>query len=129
MEVFSKGIHRALVPLDSTMENVAGVELVESASSYRMLTQMDLMRFLKGHESDLKHVLDRTLKDLGALVEPIFGVTDHTKVIDAIKSMRAGSLNAVPIVESSNPATEDHSTLVNVYMQSHHLIHIKNDTN
>ncbi|CAI9280785.1 unnamed protein product [Lactuca saligna] len=113
MEVFSKGIHRALVPLDSSMENVSGVELVESASSYRMLTQMDLMRFLKGHESDLKHVLDRTLNDLGALVEPIFGVTDHTKVIDAIKSMRAGSLNAVPIVESSNPATEDHSQLVN----------------
>ncbi|KAI3521225.1 hypothetical protein L1887_10686 [Cichorium endivia] len=113
MEVFSKGIHRALVPIDSTMENVAGVELVESASSYRMLTQMDLMKFLKGHESDLKHVLDRTLQDLGALVEPIFGVTDHTRVIDAIKSMRAGSLNAVPIIESSNPATEDHSQLVN----------------
>ncbi|GJY25133.1 SNF1-related protein kinase regulatory subunit gamma-like PV42a [Tanacetum coccineum] len=111
MEVFSKGIHRAMVPLDSNMENVAGVELVESASSYRMLTQMDLMRFLKGHESDLKHVNDRTIRDLGALVEPIFGVTNHTKVIDAIKSMRAGSLNAVPIIESVNPTTEDHSQL------------------
>ncbi|XP_024971310.1 SNF1-related protein kinase regulatory subunit gamma-like PV42a [Cynara cardunculus var. scolymus] len=113
MEVFSKGIHRALVPVDSSMENVAGVELVESASSYRMVTQMDLMKFLKGHESELKHVMERSLRDVGALVEPIFGVTDHTKVIDAIKSMRAGSLNAVPIVESSDPASEDHSQLVN----------------
>ncbi|PWA42825.1 cystathionine beta-synthase (CBS) protein [Artemisia annua] len=113
MEVFSKGIHRALVPLDSSMENVAGVELVESASSYRMLTQMDLIKFLKGHESDLKHVNDRTILELGALVEPIFGVTNHTKVIDAIKSMRAGSLNAIPIIESINPVTEDHSQLVN----------------
>ncbi|KAI3759633.1 hypothetical protein L6452_07586 [Arctium lappa] len=113
MEVFSKGIHRALVPVDSSMENVAGVELVESASSYRMVTQMDLMKFLKGHESELKHVMKGSLMEVGALVEPIFGVTNHTKVIDAIKSMRAGSLNAVPIVESSNPASEDHSQLVN----------------
>ncbi|KAK9054664.1 hypothetical protein SSX86_025743 [Deinandra increscens subsp. villosa] len=113
MEVFSKGIHRALVPLDSNMENVAGVELVESASTYRMLTQMDLIKFLNGHEPELKHVFDRKLQDLSIVVEPIFGVTGHTKVIDAIKSMRAGSLNAVPIVESTNPATEDHSQLVN----------------
>ncbi|KAK1422446.1 hypothetical protein QVD17_25566 [Tagetes erecta] len=113
MEVFSKGIHRALVPLDSNMENVAGVELVESASTYRMLTQMDLMRFLKGKESELRHVFDLTLSELSVVVEPIFGVTGHTKVIDAVKSMRAGSLNAVPIVESTNPATEDHSQLVN----------------
>lgn len=114
MEVFSKGIHRALVPLDGNMENIAGVELVESASSYRMLTQMDLIRFLKGHESELKHITDRTLHELGVIVEPIFGVTNHTKVIDAIRSMRAGALNAIPIVESINPATEDHSQLVNV---------------
>nr|XP_043618322.1 SNF1-related protein kinase regulatory subunit gamma-like PV42a [Erigeron canadensis] len=113
MEVFSKGIHRALVPLDGTMENIAGVELVESASSYRMLTQMDLIRFLKGHETELKDVTRRTLRELGVVVEPIFGVTDHMKVIDAIKAMRAGSLNAVPIIESTNPTTEDHSLLVN----------------
>ncbi|KVI06037.1 Cystathionine beta-synthase, core, partial [Cynara cardunculus var. scolymus] len=105
--------HCLEMPVDSSMENVAGVELVESASSYRMVTQMDLMKFLKGHESELKHVMERSLRDVGALVEPIFGVTDHTKVIDAIKSMRAGSLNAVPIVESSDPASEDHSQLVN----------------
>ncbi|KAI7736396.1 hypothetical protein M8C21_016069 [Ambrosia artemisiifolia] len=113
MEVFSKGIHRALVPLDSNMENVAGVELVESASTYRMLTQMDLIKFLKGHEPELKHVFNRTVQELSVVVEPVFGVTSHTKVIDAIKSMRAGSLNAVPIVESTNPTTEDHSQLVN----------------
>ncbi|KAL8256806.1 hypothetical protein R6Q59_028847 [Mikania micrantha] len=113
MEVLSKGIHRALVPLDSKTESLAGVELVETASTYRMLTQMDLIKFLKGHEAELKHVFNRTVNELSLLVEPIFGVTSHTKVIDAIKSMRAGSLIAVPIVESTNPDTEDHSQLVN----------------
>ncbi|MCI07093.1 SNF1-related protein kinase regulatory subunit gamma-like PV42a, partial [Trifolium medium] len=44
MEVLSKGVHRAMVPTDSQIENVsAGVELVESSSSYQMLTQMDVL--------------------------------------------------------------------------------------
>lgn len=43
--MLSKGIHRVLVPLDSNIENITGPELVESASSYAMLTQMDLISF------------------------------------------------------------------------------------
>ncbi|KAK6153747.1 hypothetical protein DH2020_013386 [Rehmannia glutinosa] len=53
MEVFSKGIHRALVPVDGHLENVGGVELMESASSYHMVTQMDLIKFLKGKDRKL----------------------------------------------------------------------------
>jgi hypothetical protein len=47
METFSKGVHRALVPLESSVGNVVAVELVESAPGYRMLTQMDVVRFLR----------------------------------------------------------------------------------
>nr|XP_023879515.1 SNF1-related protein kinase regulatory subunit gamma-like PV42a [Quercus suber] len=113
MEVFSKGIHRALVPLDSHMENISGVELVESASSYRMLTQMDLLRFLKEHESDIEGIISRPLSELGAVTENVYAIIDRTKVIEAIKCMRATLLNAVPIVTASNDHEEDHKQLVN----------------
>lgn len=114
MEVFSKGIHRALVPVDSQMENIAGVELMESASSYRMLTQMDLLRYLKEHEHDLGPLLQRPVAVLGAVVDTVFGVFNKTKVMDAIISMNRASLNAVPILESSGALDKDHTQLVNV---------------
>ncbi|XP_073274743.1 SNF1-related protein kinase regulatory subunit gamma-like PV42a [Primulina huaijiensis] len=113
MEVLSKGIHRTLVPVDSNMENVAGVELVEFAFSYRMLTQMDLLKYLKAHESELKGIMGRRVRELGAVSEIVFGVTDTTKVIDAIKCMNMASLNAVPIVEATEDIEEDPSQLIN----------------
>nr|XP_004305507.2 PREDICTED: SNF1-related protein kinase regulatory subunit gamma-like PV42a [Fragaria vesca subsp. vesca] len=116
MEVFSKGIHRALVPLDSHMDNVSGVELVESASSYQMLTQMDVLRFLKEHaeaSTELNGILARTVSEVGAVTERVYAITDHTKVTDAIKCMRIALLNAVPIVCSSTANEDDHKQLVN----------------
>ncbi|PSR96027.1 SNF1-related protein kinase regulatory subunit gamma-like [Actinidia chinensis var. chinensis] len=113
MEVFSKGIHRALVPLDSHLENVAGIELVESASSYRMLTQMDLLRFLKAQESELKGIMSRKIAQLGGVTDIIFGVSERAKVIEVIKCMKTASLNAVPIIEASSAIEEDHSQLIN----------------
>ncbi|KAF5932320.1 hypothetical protein HYC85_028491 [Camellia sinensis] len=115
MEVFSKGIHRALVPIDSHMENIAIVELAESASSYRMLTQMDLLRFLKAHasEPELRGVMSHSVSQLGGVTDIIFGVTHRAKVIQAIKCMRTAALNAVPIVEASSGLREDHSQLIN----------------
>lgn len=114
MEVFSKGIHRALVPLDSHMENISGVELSESSSSYRMLTQMDVLTFLKSHGTKLKNVISHTVGDLGAITEQVFAVTNRTKVIDAIKCMRTGSLQAIPIIEAFDATYEDHKQLINV---------------
>lgn len=116
MEVFSKGIHRALVPHDSHMDNVSGVELVESASSYRMVTQMDVLRFLKEHaeaSTELNDILSCTVAELGAVTERVYAITDRTKVIDAIKCMRIALLNAVPIVSSSPANEDDHKQLVN----------------
>ncbi|CAL9010622.1 unnamed protein product [Prunus brigantina] len=117
MEVFSKGIHRALVPVDSHMDNVSGVELVESASSYRMLTQTDVLRFVKEHGSsgsELDNIMSSKVSELGAVTERVFAITDRTKVIDAIKCMRIALLNAVPIVRSSDTDNEeDHKQLIN----------------
>lgn len=114
MEVFSKGIHRALVPMDSRMENISGVELVEFASSYQMLTQMDLLRFMMNHASELKDITSHSIRELGALNENIFAITESTKVIDAIKCMRVALLHAVPIVKSSGATEEDPKKLINV---------------
>lgn len=96
------------------MENISGVELVESASSYRMLTQMDLLRFLKDHAPHIEGIISQTVRELGAVNENVFPISDRTKVIEAIRCMRAAMLNAVPIVKASNASEEDHSQLINV---------------
>uniref|UniRef100_A0ACD5YR11 Uncharacterized protein n=1 Tax=Avena sativa TaxID=4498 RepID=A0ACD5YR11_AVESA len=100
METFSKGVHRALVPLESSAENVVAVELVESAPVYRMLTQMDVVRFLRAHGAELGGVLSRTVRDLGAASEAVLAVASRTKVIEAVRTMRAASLTAVPVVDA-----------------------------
>nr|GMC68841.1 SNF1-related protein kinase regulatory subunit gamma-like PV42a [Ipomoea batatas] len=116
----SKGIHRAMVPIEGQAETIAGVELVESASSYRMLTQMDVLKFvMREHDNqneEVKGIMSHPIKDskqFQAVTDTVFGVTDQATVIDAIKCMRAASLNAVPIVQSSNTIQEDHRQLVN----------------
>ncbi|KAM6602283.1 hypothetical protein CsatA_021892 [Cannabis sativa] len=113
MEVFSKGIHRAMVPQDSQMKNVSGVELVESASSYKMLTQMDLLVFLRQHDIELKNITSKSITELGAITDTVFAISDRTKVIDAIKSMRMALLNAVPIIQSQDTLEEDPKQLIN----------------
>ncbi|CAN8293304.1 unnamed protein product [Cochlearia groenlandica] len=121
MEVFSKGIHRALVPVDSTMESnhtIAGVELVESASSYKMLTQMDVMRLFRDHHDHfhdglIKDVLSRSVSDLRAVNDSVYAVTERTTVSNALSSMKAALLNAVPIVHAPDVAQEDHFQLIN----------------
>ncbi|XVE52224.1 hypothetical protein DITRI_Ditri02bG0105900 [Diplodiscus trichospermus] len=113
MELFSKGIHRALVPMNGQMENIQGVELVESASSYKMLTQMDLLKFLKDHAPELEGILSRSIKEVGAINDNVYAINDRTKVIEAIKCLRTASLNAVPIVQSNDDIEEDHRHLIN----------------
>ncbi|TKW37897.1 hypothetical protein SEVIR_1G079100v4 [Setaria viridis] len=106
METFSKGVHRALVPLESSADNVVAVELVESAPGYRMLTQMDVVRFLRAHGAELKGVLSSTVRELGAVNEAVFAVAGGAKVIDAVKAMRAASLTAVPVIDAAAVDTE-----------------------
>ncbi|XP_010417751.1 PREDICTED: SNF1-related protein kinase regulatory subunit gamma-like PV42b isoform X2 [Camelina sativa] len=111
MEMLSKGIHRVLVPMDSNIENISGPELVESASSYAMLTQMDLISFFLNRSSNLQSVLSHTVTDLSAIHDTVLALTSQARVKDAIKCMSKAMLNAVPIVEASSEE-EDHKQLV-----------------
>lgn len=107
MEVFSKGIHRALIPVDSHMKHV-GVELADASPGYRMLSQMDVLRDLKAHDTELKDIMSCTVRELGVINENVYCVTQHMKAIEAIKCMRIASLSSVPIIEASDVAGEDH---------------------
>ena len=104
-----------MVPLESHMDNISGVELVESSSSYRMLTQMDVIRYLHSHgKQELSDVLSCTVRSAGAITDTILAVTHRTKAIDAIRCLRSASLLAVPIVEASDIPSEGHRQLINV---------------
>ncbi|KAJ1698558.1 hypothetical protein LUZ63_007070 [Rhynchospora breviuscula] len=100
METFSKGVHRALVPIGSQTDNLLPVELVESSPGYKMVTQMDVIRFLQESSHELKDILSSSIQALDAINENIFAVTKNTKVEEVIKTMRAASLTAVPVVDA-----------------------------
>ncbi|KAG0480043.1 hypothetical protein HPP92_010901 [Vanilla planifolia] len=102
METFSKGVHRALVPVESQTDNAITIELVESSPGYRMLTQMDILSFLRANGNELNDIMACRVGELEAVNENVFGVTQHEKVIDVIKSMRAYSLAAVPIIAAES---------------------------
>nr|CAB3445658.1 unnamed protein product [Digitaria exilis] len=112
METFSKGVHRALVPLESSSENVVAVELVESSPGYKMLTQMDVVRFLFARGAELRDVMSRTVRELGAVNDAcVLAVHGGAKVIDAVKAMRAAALTAVPVVEEDDDDVGDETLL------------------
>ncbi|KAJ8484291.1 hypothetical protein OPV22_016776 [Ensete ventricosum] len=100
METFSKGVHRALIPLESQTNHAIAVELAEASPGYRMLTQMDVLSLLREQNQELKGVLSHSVLELGAISEVIFSVSKHTKVMDTIRSMAAAGLSAVPVVEA-----------------------------
>lgn len=77
MEVFSKGIHRALVPLESHVDSISAIELVDSAPSYRMVSQMDVVRFLKEHALDMEGIVSRSVRDLGAINRRVYAISDR----------------------------------------------------
>lgn len=107
------------MPLGSDMENVtAAVELVESASSYRMLTQMDVLKFLKEHTIELQAVVSRSVGEVGAVNENVYAISGSTTVMDAIRCMRAALLNAVPIVAASDSQEDGSKQLINVQLIS-----------
>ncbi|XP_028791573.1 SNF1-related protein kinase regulatory subunit gamma-like PV42a [Neltuma alba] len=116
MEVFSKGVHRAMIPVDSQMQQISesgGIELRESSSGYQMLTQMDVIKFLKQHASEWNHIVGRSVEDLCAVTDKVYAITERTRLIDAIRCLKASMLNAVPIVNASEVGPDDHKQLLN----------------
>lgn len=85
-----------------------GVELADASPGYRMLSQMDVLRDLKAHDTELKDIMSCTVRELGVINENVYCVTQHMKAIEAIKCMRIASLSSVPIIEASDVAGEDH---------------------
>ncbi|KAK7293516.1 hypothetical protein RJT34_16384 [Clitoria ternatea] len=83
MEVFSKGVHHAIV-----------------------LYSWLFFRFLKHHVAELRSILARSVKDLGADTEQIYAIADRTTLVDAIKCLKPAMLNIVPIVRASDVEIE-----------------------
>ncbi|ERN17961.1 SNF1-related protein kinase regulatory subunit gamma-like PV42a [Amborella trichopoda] len=109
MEAFSKGIHRALVPMDGHMDHVTGLELAESSPGYRMLSQMDVLSFLREHDSELEKITSLSVGELGAIQENVFAVPKHMAVREVLRWMRSSSLSAVPVIEDP---VEDHKVIM-----------------
>lgn len=116
MEAFSKGVHRAMVPVESRAEHVVAAELEEASPGYRMLTQKDLLAYLSAYRRRLAAVLTPSVAEMGALNGAVFSVTAAARVIDTLKAMRAASLSSVPIVaaaDDDNKAGDDVLAQVN----------------
>jgi CBS domain-containing protein len=114
MEPMSKGIHRALVPVESLMHQPhhAPVEIMESSPAYQMLTQTDMVRFLLVHAKDLEFVTGLSVSTLGLMQTSVFAAPSNMKVMDVVKCMRNVSLAAVAIVENSPDIIPDDPMLV-----------------
>ncbi|KAJ4792625.1 SNF1-related protein kinase regulatory subunit gamma-like PV42a [Rhynchospora pubera] len=65
-----------------------------------MVTQMDVIRFLQESSHELKDILSSSIQALDAINENVFAVAKNTKVDEVIKTMRAASLTAVPVVDA-----------------------------
>ncbi len=114
MEPMSKGIHRALVPVESLMHQPhhAPVEIMESSTGYHMLTQTDMVRFLLVHAKELEFVTGLSVSTLGLMQTSVFAAPSNMKVMDVVKCMRNVSLAAVAIVENSPDIIPDDPMLV-----------------
>ncbi|XP_020583602.1 SNF1-related protein kinase regulatory subunit gamma-like PV42a [Phalaenopsis equestris] len=100
METFSKGVQWGLVPVESQGDSDAAVELVKASPGYRMLTQIDFLNFLQVHVDELKDIMTCSVGELDLVNENVFALTEHTKVLDVIRSMRSFSLAIFPVVDA-----------------------------
>lgn len=99
MEPMSKGIHRALIPVESKLEHSVGVELQEASPGYHLFTQTDMVEFLCTHSKELGFTATTSVMELGAVQSTVYAAPSHMKVMDVVKCMRNTSLHAVAIVE------------------------------
>jgi CBS domain-containing protein len=106
MEPMSKGIHRALVAIESPPSD-HGVETDISSPGYAMLTQTDLIRFLHeamaflarsaGYGSD--SLGSRSVESLGVVRSDVYGVPATMPLVDVLKCMSSRALTAVAVVD------------------------------
>ena len=108
MEPMSKGIHRALVALESPpMDH--GVETDIASPGYGMLTQTDLIRFvhelianihsLSANTTGDQDLGSQSVESLRVVQSNIFGVPANMPLVDVLKCMSQGALTAVAILD------------------------------
>lgn len=118
MEPMSKGIHRALIPVESKLEHSVGVELQEASPGYHLFTQTDMVEFLCTHSKELGFTATTSVMELGAVQSTVYAAPSHMKVMDVVKCMRNTSLHAVAIVEPMGDYdTELALVMVSVFSQ------------
>ncbi|KAH7434567.1 hypothetical protein KP509_06G023200 [Ceratopteris richardii] len=98
----SKGLHRALVPVESQMgRRTSSLESEEYSPGYRMLTQTDVIRFLHSKSEVLQPILSQNIEALGAVQTHVYGVPANMTLVDTMKCMTQASLSAVAILDYS----------------------------
>lgn len=112
MEPMSKGIHRALIPVESKMEHTMGVELVEASPGYHIFTQTDMVEFLYMHSKQLDFMANKSVLDLGAVQSNVYAAPSCMKVMDVVNCLRKTSLQAVAIVETTGDLDNDQSLVM-----------------
>lgn len=112
MEPMSKGIHRALIPVESKMEHTMGVELVEASPGYHIFTQTDMVEFLYMHSKQLDFMTNKSVLDLGAVQSNVYAAPSCMKVMDVVNCLRKTSLQAVAIVETTGDLDNEQSLIM-----------------
>jgi CBS domain-containing protein len=111
MEPMSKGIHRALIPIESKMEHTIGVELMEASPGYHIFTQTDMVQFLYMQSKELDFMTSKSVLELGAVQPDVYAAPDCLRVMEVVKCIRNTSLQAVAIVETTSEL-DNNATLV-----------------
>lgn len=128
MEPMSKGIHRALIPIESKMEHTMGVELMEASPGYHIFTQTDMVQFLCMQSKELDFMASKSVLELGAVQPDVYAAPDCLRVMDVVKCIRNTSLQAVAIVETTSEL-DNNATLVMVCtIPSCSLLHLRHKT-
>jgi hypothetical protein len=112
MEPMSRGVHRVLVPSESS-DDVRGVESVEASSGYHMVTQTDIIQFMLDHAKVLQGILSFGIADIGAVKRSVFAVPHTMPVLSALKCMAGSLLPALAVVQA-DPTLDAESTVMNV---------------
>ncbi|WVZ04319.1 hypothetical protein V8G54_025125 [Vigna mungo] len=74
---------------------------------------MDMLKLLHSRAGELHNILSRSIKDLRADIVQIYAIIDCTKLVYAIKCLKAAMLNVVPIVRVGDVGQDDHKQLMN----------------
>eukprot|EP00850_Spirogloea_muscicola_P007328 SM000036S13372 [mRNA] locus=s36:834398:837327:- [translate_table: standard] len=109
LEPLSKGVHRMLVPFEPTspQERTGGIELSETATSYRMVTQTDVIRSIVNHGGETAPFLSETVDSLQLVNHSVFAVPSTMLVLDVVRCMQQASIQSVAVVEPTPDITRE----------------------